>query len=113
MKWFGREPALYLTVAMTVLQLVAVLAHMSHDQQNAMSVIATGVYTILLACFTRPFDTSALTGSIATIVTAFGAFGLHISADYVSAFNAALVAVMAWMLTNRVSPAARIDPRVP
>ena len=113
MKWFGREPALYLTGALTLLQLVAVLAHMSHNQQNALSVIATGAYTILLAVLTRPLDTSLITGAIATIATAVGAFGLHVSADYVSAFNAALVAVLAWALTNRVSPHPKIDPRRP
>lgn len=113
MKWFGREPALWLTAALTVLQLVAVLVHMSHDQQNALSVIATGVYTILLAVLTRPIDTSLITGAVATIATAIAAFGLSVPADYVSAFNAALVAVMTFVMTNRISPHPKIDPRVP
>lgn len=108
MKWFGREPALILTAALTLVQLGAVLTHLSHDQQNALSVGVTAVYGVLLAVFTRPVDTAALTGGIATIATAVGAFGLHVSPDVVSAFNAALVGVLSVLVTIRVSPARSV-----
>lgn len=113
MKWFGRAPAGWLAAAVTVVQLIAVLAHMSHDAQNALSVIVTGVYTILVAVLTRPVDLSIITGAVTTIVTAAGVFGWHVSADTISVFNAALVAVATLVLTTLVSPHPAIDPRRP
>lgn len=112
MKWFGRAPAGWLAAAVTVVQLIAILAHMSHDAQNALSVIVTGVYTILVAILTRPVDLSIITGAVTTIVTAAGVFGWHVSADTISVFNAALVAVATLVLTTLVSPHPAIDPRV-
>lgn len=113
MKWFGKAPAAWLAAALTVVQLIAVLAHMNHDWQNALSVIVTGLYTILVAALTRPVDLSIVTGAISTIVTAAGVFGWHVSADTISVFNAALVAVATLVLTTLVSPHPKIDPRVP
>lgn len=112
MTWFGRAPALWLAAAVAVVQLVAVLVHMGHDAQNAMTVIVTGAYTILVAVLTRPIDLSVVTGAITTIVTAAGVFGWHVSADTISVFNAALVAVATVVLTTLVSPHPKVDPRV-
>jgi len=108
---FSREPALWLTAALGLLQLVAVLAHLGHDQQNALSVGATAVYGILLAALTRPINASALTGGIATLATAAGVIGFDVSPDVVSAFNVALVAFLTVTLTNRVSPAPALARR--
>lgn len=106
MRIFGREPALWLTGALTVLQLVAIVAHLSTDQQNATSVIATAVYAVLLAAFTRPVDTAAITGGIATVLTAIGAFGVHLAPNLTSALNAVVAAVLALILRAHVTPAA-------
>lgn len=103
---FGREPALYLTAALAVLQLVAINLHLSTDQQNATSVIATAVYAILLAFATRPWDTAAITGGIATILTAIGVFGVHLAPNLTSALNAVVAAVLALVLRAHVEPAA-------
>jgi hypothetical protein len=111
MKIFNREPALFLTAALAALQVFAVLAHMDHDHQNALSVGATAVFGIGLAVFTRPIQPAALTGGIATLATAVGAFGFTVSPDVVSAFNAALVAFLAVTLTNRVSPSPALAKR--
>lgn len=108
---FSHEPALWLTAVLGALQLAAVLAHLGHDQQNALSVGATAVFAILLAAMTRPISASALTGGIATLATAVGAFGFHVSPDVVSAFNFALVAFLTVALTNRVSPAPALARR--
>lgn len=101
----GREPALYLTAALAVLQLVAISLHLSTDQQNATSVIATAVYGVLLAVTTRPVDTAAITGGIATVLTAIGAFGVHLDPNLTSALNATLAAVLALVLRTHVAPA--------
>jgi hypothetical protein len=105
MKWFGRAPALWLAAGLGVVQLVAVLAHLSHDQQSALSIGVTALYGILTAVLTRPVNLAIVTGALSTLATAAGVFGLHISADQMSVFNAALVAVATLLLTNLVSPA--------
>lgn len=111
-KWFARNPALYLTVVLAVLQLVAVLAHLSAGQQNGLSVIATAVYAVLLAVFTRPLEPSAITGGLATILTALAAFGIDLRPDLVSGLNATVAAVLALMLRAQVSPAPALARRI-
>lgn len=113
MKWFGREPALYLTAALALVQLVAVQLHLTAEVQDAVSVIVTAAFGLALAVVTRPWQPSIITGGIATILTAIGAFGYTVSPDLISGLNAALVAVFALTLTNRVKPLPAIDPRVP
>lgn len=105
MRIFGREPALWLTTALAALQLVAIVAHLSTGQQNALSLIATAVYGVLLAAFTRPVDTAAVTGGIATILTAIGVFGVHLAPNMTSALNAVVAAVLALVLRAHVEPA--------
>ena len=112
MKWFGREPALYLTAALALVQLVAVQLHLTEAVQDSLSVIVTAAYAVALAAVTRPWQPSIITGGIATILTALGAFGIDISPDWISGLNAVVAAVFALALTNRVSPAPGIDPRV-
>jgi hypothetical protein len=112
-KWLGREPAMYLALALAAAQTVAALAHMDPDQQNALSVGVTALYTVLLGLLTRPIDASVLTGAVATLATCAGVFGFDVAADVVSGVNALLVAVLTVALTTRVSPAPRIDPRQP
>jgi hypothetical protein len=104
MKWFGRAPAAWLAAGLGVVQLVAVLAHMTHDQQSALSIGVTALYGILAAVLTRPINLAIVTGALSTLATAAGVFGLHISADAMSVFNTALVAVATLLLTNLVSP---------
>src|SRR6184192_658799 len=103
MKWFGRAPALYLAGALAAVQLVAVLLHLNHDLQNGLSVLVTALFTILSALFTRPVDLTLVTGALATIGTTVGVFGLHVSADTISAVNAAIVTLATLLLTNLVS----------
>jgi hypothetical protein len=111
MKWFGRAPALWLAAAVSAVQLVAILAHMGHDAQNALSIIVTAVYAILTAVLTRPVNLSIVTGALSTLVTAAGVFGFHVSADAMSVFNTALVAVATLVLTTLVSPAPAMARR--
>jgi hypothetical protein len=107
----GREPALYLTGALAILQLIAIMLHLTGDQQNALSVIATAVYTVLLAVFTRPMDTAAITGGIATVLTAIGVFGIHLAPNLTSALNATVAAVLALILRVHVTPAPALTAR--
>jgi hypothetical protein len=84
---------------------------MTHDQQSALSIGATALYAILTAILTRPVNLAVVTGSLSTLATAAGVFGLHISADAMSVFNTALVAVATLVLTTLVSPAPAMARR--
>jgi hypothetical protein len=102
---FSKDPALWLTLALAVAQLVSMSLHLSTDQQNATSVIVTGVYTVILAFATRPLQVGLITGSIATIATAMGAYYVHIGPNWVSAINALVVGVLGAVTMLRVEPA--------
>jgi hypothetical protein len=108
---FSRDPALWLTLALAVAQLISMSLHLSTDQQNAASVIITAVYTIVMAFATRPLQVGLITGSIATIATAMGAYYVHIGPDWVSAINALVVGVLGALTMLRVSPAPSLGGR--
>jgi hypothetical protein len=110
MRIFGREPALVLTALLATVQLVAITVDLSPEKQDALTVIITAAFGVLLAVLTRPWQPSAITGGLATILAAMGVFGLEISPDWTSALNAAITGVMVLMLTNRVSPAQAVEP---
>jgi hypothetical protein len=111
MKWFGRAPAMWLATGLAVVQLVAILAHMGHDAQSALSISVTALYAILTAVLTRPINLAVVTGALSTLATAAGVFGFHVSADAMSVFNTALVAVATLVLTTLVSPAPAMARR--
>lgn len=108
MKWFGRSPALWSSAALTVVQLVAVVAHMPSAYQNALSIIVTALFTLVVTLTTRPIDFAVVTGVISTLATAAAVLGFNIPQDWVSAFNVALVAVSSLLLTNLVNPSAKL-----
>jgi ABC-type branched-subunit amino acid transport system permease subunit len=110
MKFFGREPAMILVGVLALVQLVAVLLELSPERQDALTVIVTAGFGVLLAVLTRPWQPSLITGGIATILTAIGVFGLEISPDLTSALNTTVAAVLTLVLTMRVSPAPVVDP---
>lgn len=112
MKLFGRDPALYLALLISVLQLGSSLLELSSDQQNALSVIATAVFTVALAFTVRPIQPAVITGGLSTIVTALVAFQVEVPADWVSAGNALIVAVLTLVLRLQVKPVPAIDPRI-
>lgn len=108
MKWFGRAPALYMAALVNVVQLVAILAHLSSGVQNALTVIITAVFALIATLTTRPIDLAGLTGFVTTVATAAGVLGFHIRPDIISAVNAAVVTLATLLLTNLVSPSAKM-----
>lgn len=108
MKWFGRAPALWMTALLAVAQFVETLLHLSQDQQNATTVVITGLFSLVTAVCTRPIDLSIVTGIVTTLATALVAFKINIPADFVSGFNLVLVALANLVLTNLVSPSAKL-----
>jgi hypothetical protein len=75
-------------------------------QTAAVTTIATGILTILAAATTRPVEVSAITGAVATALTAAAAFGLHLGDNQIGSAVTVLSLVLALVLRQNVSPAA-------
>lgn len=108
MKWFGKAPALYMTALITVVQLVAVLAHLSSGVQNSLTVIITAVFGLVATLTTRPIVLSGLTGFVTTVAQAVVVLGVHIRPDVISGINAVVLALATLLLTNVVSPSDQL-----
>jgi hypothetical protein len=106
---FRAEPATILYgVNAAVALLVAYGLDLSTDQVAAISVIATGVLTVVTAATTRPVVVSSITAAVGTCLTAVAAFGLHLSADQIGATVTALSIVLGLLLRQNVSPAPAV-----
>jgi hypothetical protein len=112
MKIFGYEPAVWVYSLNSLVALVVAFGlDLTQVQTAAIATIATGVLAGVVAVMTRPFVVSALTGAVATVLTAVAAFGLQLSADQIGAFVTALGVVLALVLRANVTPAAGPAPR--
>ena len=104
-KWFGRDPAVYLAALNALLALlVSFGAPWSAGVNQAIMVVATGVVTIISAAMVRPFDVPLTLGTIKTILVAVAAFGLHLSDVQVAAVLGVLSAIFAVVVRDRVTP---------
>lgn len=114
MKIFGYEPAIILyAVNGAVATAVAWGWDLTADQTGAITTITTAILTIAAAAMTRPVTVSVITAAAGSILAAFAAFRLELSADQIStAVTAGSVALMLLLRLN-VSPAPAIDPRLP
>lgn len=106
---FSYEPATILYgVNAAVSLLVAYGLDLSKDQVSAITVIATGLLTVITAAMTRPVVVSSITAAVGTCLTAVAAFGLHLTADQIGATVTAISIVLALLLRQNVSPAPAV-----
>lgn len=82
------------------------VAHLSPTQTGAVTTITTALAAVYSAARARPVSVSALTGGVATVITAATAFGLHASADTTALIVTALSGVLGLLLRANVTPAA-------
>jgi hypothetical protein len=68
--------------------------HLSTTEAGAVDTITTGVLTIADAFLVQPVSVAVIMSAAATVVTAFAAFGLDVSADRVTATAAVISAVL-------------------
>jgi hypothetical protein len=108
-KVFGLEPSV---IVYGLNALVALLVSfglpLSHAAVAAVATVATAVLAIVVAAMTRPVVVSTITGAIGTLLVAVGAFGLHFSTDQIGAATAFLSIVLALLLRQAVTPAAKV-----
>jgi hypothetical protein len=100
------EPALYLSIVNAALAAaVAWGLPLSHIQTAAVITIVTAVLAMATAVLTRPVEVSALTGAGVTLLTALGAFGLHLTQAQLGTGVALVSIVLGLILRQHVSPA--------
>ena len=93
------NPAAILYGVNTLLALVVAWGgSLSADQTGAVLTITTAVITIITALATRPVGLQLVLGAVASVFTAFAAFGIHWSADQISTTVALLGIVLAGIL---------------
>lgn len=110
MKLFSRPVAVYMYAINAVVALfVSFGLPLDHMQVAAITTIATAVFAILTAAMTRPVDVPAITGALAVAATAFGAFGLHLTADQIGEGVTVLSIVLALLLHQVITPAPALQ----
>jgi intracellular septation protein A len=106
MRGFRYEPALYVSVLNAALAAaVAYGLPLNSTQTAAVITVATAVLAMVTAVMTRPVEVSALTGAGVTLVTALGAFGLHLTQDQLGTAVALVSILLGLVLRGHVSPA--------
>lgn len=87
--------------------LLAFVFHFSSAQEAAVTTISTAVVALVTAAMACPPNVSVLTGALAAIATAAGAFGLHLGPQATAASVTALSAVLGLLLRQNLTPAAK------
>jgi hypothetical protein len=107
---FGREPT---AVLQAVSALLAVLVTFGFDGLSAkqaaliVAVLAAGI-GVVNAVLVRPVTPAAFTAFVAALAALLTGYGLELSQELVGAVQVAVVAVLALVVRNQVTPAA--DP---
>lgn len=107
---FSRPVAVWLYAINAVVALaVSFGLPLSTTQVAAITTIATALFATLTAAMTRPVDISAITGALATAAVAFGAFGLHLTADQIGEGVTVLSIGLALLLHQTITPAPALQ----
>jgi hypothetical protein len=88
--------------------LLAFAFHVSGTQEAAITVICAGLATVYTAVMTRPVAVPLIVGSLATIATACGAFGLHLGANEIATGATILSGILALILRQNLTPSASL-----
>lgn len=106
------EPAVLLYALNAVLAaVVAFGVKATPGQTAAVTTIAAGVITVVTAWAARPVPVTTVTGAVATIAIAAGAFGLHLSAAEIGTAVPVLSVVLSLILRQAVTPVVTLRAR--
>jgi len=109
MRGIKYEPAMYLYALNSVVALVVSFGlPLTTTQTAAIATIATGLLAAASAFLTRPIEVSAISGAVATALTATAAFGLHLSGNQIGSLVTVLSLVLALILRQNLTPAATV-----
>lgn len=103
MKLLGREPALWVSVIVGALMLLATLGFDWLSPVQA-GVVAGLVVAVSAAVFTRPIAPGLFTGLVTAAVAALGAYGFDFAENTTSALTAFVLVLFSLVTRNQVSP---------
>ncbi|ETK36106.1 hypothetical protein [Microbispora sp. ATCC PTA-5024] len=105
-KILGRDPAAVLYGLQSILAALVAFGVFGLTEQSAavLLTITSGVFALITAAVTRPWQVSLFTGAAKTILTGLVAFGLPVSEVQMGAIISALTIVLGLLLYGNVSP---------
>lgn len=96
------NPAMVLYVLNALIAMVAAWGwHLSTDKAGAIDTIAAGVLALIAAVMVRPITVSVVVAAAVTVLTAFSAFGLHLTGSQVST-TAAVASILLGALLHAI-----------
>jgi hypothetical protein len=106
------EPArLLYTLNAFIALLVAYGLPLKDAEAVAITVIATGVLSILVALQTRPIVVSGIAAAASTILTAVAAFGWELSPEQISSGVAFGSVLLGFVVREYITPPAKLKAR--
>lgn len=90
---------------------LAFVFHASKTEEAAITSIATALAAAYAAFRTRPLPVGVLVGALATAVTAWSAFGFHVSATQLGAGEAIASGILALLFRSNVTPKAALKAK--
>jgi hypothetical protein len=88
--------------------LAAYVFHLSGTGEAALATIVTAAVTIYTALSARPAAVPVAVGALATILTAAGAFGLHLSGQSTAMVTTVVSIVLALLFRVNLTPVATL-----
>lgn len=109
---FGREPALYITLAATAIKLIAAFViDLNTGQQSALNAVVAAAAGLAIAHIVRDGQVAAILGIVQAFIALAIGFGLKIDPD-AQAVIMSFVATAAAMFT-RTQVTAPVQPQTP
>lgn len=91
--------------------IVGVLVPLTPVETAAVTTITTALAAIYTAIRARPVAVSIITGAMATVATAAGAFGLHLPSAVIATAVSVLGAILGLVFRANLTPAIKLAPR--
>lgn len=104
MKFFGREPALWLMAIASAIQMVSAFAFpLSGEQQGVLNAAVAALAGVAIAwSVAREKLLPALTGALTALIAVGAAFGFDLSAEAQGALMAFITAAAGFLIRDRV-----------
>ena len=106
MKLFGREPALWISFAASLLLLLGTLGFRWLDGDQAILIVTAlnALAAAATAYAVRPISPAIFTYAAGAIVSVFAAYGLKVTPDQLAMLNAVVVMGLGLLTRGQVSP---------
>ena len=114
MKFFEREPTLWIAGLNAVVMVVGTLGFQwfNLDQAGLLVVVINALFAVANAFLVRPISPVTFTYAIAAILAFVGSYGLELTNDQVTQINLLVVPVLALLTRGQVSPASNVTGRL-